>query len=171
MKLATTILILFLSLNCNAQIMLKGYKCLFEEGQWPYKMAKMYSKNDTFLFRLLSRDIWAEEAGENVSSAIDLKIGLRLCFFNKEHYFKTKDSLYIATGRNPPNAYPPNTYFYIVYIPEQTVALSLFSNINDADFSDKSKWLLSQIRLHRRNDIYLVNDKHQSCQDPNNPKD
>lgn len=104
-------------------------------------------------FTLHSRDIWGELYDQKEDLHKELAVGLRLCF-DDGHYFKTKDSLYYFTGKNY-----TNTYYYTVYIPNQQVSLSLRSNKNDSAFSDKSKWLLSQIRQHRNKDVYLINEK------------
>jgi hypothetical protein len=160
MRLLKALLLSFsCSLICNAhaQILLRGYKCLYDEDQPPNLYANMYCATDTFGFTLYSRDIMGEN--ENDDPKKGLKIGLRLCFQGK-HYFKTKDSLYIYTGKY----YDTNIYVYKIYIPEKQVALSVRSRNNDQVFSDRSKWLLSQIRLHRPKDMYLINEKGQTCQ-------
>ncbi len=161
-----TIIFLCIFHNCNAQIHLKGYKCKFYKDQWPYTMAEMCSKKDTFRYTLYSRDIWYEfwiETGTNdIKPEDELRIGLAMCFEN-EHYKMTSDSLYIATGRYT----DINDYYYTLYDPYLMSSVSLRSKYNDSSFSEKSKWLLSQIRSNKKGDIYLINDRNQTCQDPN----
>jgi hypothetical protein len=166
MRNTIVIILSCLFIHCDAQIVLPpGYKCRFEEDQLPNLTAEMYRRNDTFLFTFYRRDIEGElDAKEfkNITERVrrkELKTGLELCFDGP--YIKTRDSLYIATGVNL-----QNVYFYKIYVPEQMISISVRSNKNDNDFSEKSKWLLSQIRLHRKEEIYLVNDKKQTCQDP-----
>lgn len=161
-SIVSLLIIVFLSLCAKAQIVLSGYKCLFYDGQGPNTMAEMYHQNDTFRFTLLARDIAAENPDENDRTA-ELKIGLRLCF-NGLNYSKTKDGLYVSTGRYRGTA----AYYYKIYIPEQEVSLSLRSNANDADFSDRSKWLLEQVRINRskKKDFYFINEQKETCQVP-----
>jgi hypothetical protein len=161
MKNAFFALALFLSCHCNAQIVLKGYKCKFYDGQMPDLMAEMYSKNDTFRSTFYGRDISEEVTGNNPKEM--LKAGLKLCC-EGEHYTKTKDSLYILTGK-----YDYGVYYYKVYDPNATLLISLRTRNNDSLFSEKSKWLLSQIRLHRKKGAYLLNEKGQTCLEPDNP--
>ena len=49
----------------------------------------------------------------------ELKIGLRLCF-DGNHYFKTKDNLYVSTDKNY-----ENVYYYEVYVPWRQASLSM----------------------------------------------
>ncbi len=161
MKQTLLCLLLFIvSLHSIAQIHLKGYKCKFYEGQWPYTMAEMCSKKDTFRFTLFSRDIWSALPDGETDPKKELEVGLKLCF-DDSHYYKTKDNLYINTGKND-----FDVYFYIVYVPDKHASVSVRSKDNDSTFSAKSKWLLSQIRAHKNDDIFLLNEKGQSCQDP-----
>ena len=152
--------LLFIFFHSNAQIVLKGYNCRYFPDQMPNTIAEMYNGNDTFRFTLYSRDIWGEEDGKKASPAEDLKIGLKLCFDNLP-YTKTKDGLYICTGKG-------DSYYYVVYVPEQMVTLSIRSGLCDEDFNEKSKWLLAEVRSNRRNkkDMYFINEKNQTCQDP-----
>ena len=152
---------LFIFSCANGQIRLKGYRCKYYENQSPNTMAEMYNKNDTFRFTLLSRDIWSEMGDEPQSKKSELQVGLKLCF-HKKPYFRTKDSLYISTGRFA----EAENYYYRVYMPSQQVSISVRSKFNDSLFSEKSKWLLSQIREHRKGDVYLINEKGQTCQVP-----
>ena len=151
---------------CHAysQIILPHYKCYYHKDQWPNTMADMYNGNDTFRFTLYSRDLWGEEGGKKSSPAEDLKIGLKLCFDDLP-YTKTNDGLYICTGKG-------DSYYYIVYVPEQMVTLSIRSGLRDEYFNEKSKWLLAQVRSNRKNkkDMYFINEKNQTCQDPNADK-
>ena len=166
MKTLATVLVLFVllvSCNSQAQILLRGYKCIYFDDQPPYMYADMYSKTDTFSFVLYSRDIMGEV--EDNDPVKELKCGLRLCF-GINHYIRTKDSLYIYTGKY----YDTNIYVYKVYIPNKMVALSVRSKNNDALFSERSTWLLSQIRLNRAKDMYFINEKHQTCQDRNDDR-
>jgi hypothetical protein len=165
MKSSILAILLFMSCHTNGQIILPHYKCHYYEDQWPNTMSDMYNGNDTFNFTLYSKDIWGAEGDSKQDPGSELKIGLKLCFEDDGlHYYKTKDSLYLSTGQ-----YASHTYYYEIYIPEKTVSVSVRSNKNDSDFTDKSKWLLSQVRHCRaeKKDIYFLNEKRQSCQDPN----
>jgi hypothetical protein len=130
-----------------------------------YVVYGMYHKNDTFLIQRFDRDIegYFDEHhiinGDNDSKQT-LKAGLKVCFV-ADKYFKTKDSLYYYTGR----AYT-GTYYYEIYVPEYQESISVRSNQNDATFSELSKWLLSQIRLHRKEGITVENEKHEICENP-----
>jgi len=152
--------LLIVSLSCEAQIRLNGYKCKFYEGQWLFTMAEMCSKTDTFRFTLYSRDIWSELPDGETDPKKELEIGLKLCF-DDSHYYKTKDNLYINTGKND-----FDVYYYVVYVPDKQASVSVRSKNNDSAFSAKSRWLLSQIRSHKNKDIFLENEKGQSCQNP-----
>ncbi len=142
----------------EAQIKLDGYKCKYYDDQPPNLFADLYLKNDTFGFVLFSRSIMGEMETDDPKK--ELEIGLRLCFRHK-HYIKTKDSLYIYTGKYS-NSDP---YIYEIYIPEAQVSLSVRSKDNDTVFSENSKWLLAQIRANRGKDMFFVNEKGQTCQD------
>lgn len=162
-----TVLFLFfivISFCSFAQIRLPGYKCKFYNGQWPYTMAEMYNSKDTFRLTLYSRDIGEEMPGDAWDENKVLPLGLKICF-GDNHYYRTKDSLYYSTGRND-----ANIYYYKVYIPNQQASVSLRSAKNDAAFSQKSQWLLAEIREHRYQDIYIINEKNQTCQNPGDPK-
>lgn len=165
MKNVLLLLFTLLSFNGGAQIILRGYKCLYDEGQIPGKMAEMYLKTDTFRSLIYGNDIMTEldEKYRTKKERDDpkniLKAGLAVCFGS--NYAKTKDSLYISTGQNY-----CNTFYYKVYIPEMMLSISVRSNKNDASFSDKSKWLLAQIRKNRKKKLYLVNEKNETCLDP-----
>jgi len=153
------------SFFCKAQedyayIQLKGYKCLYLEGQNPDLMVVLKKEADTFFFYYYSRDI-LDIIGNNkdMTPANILKAGLEDCFGDLK-YFKTKDSLYISTGRKT------GISQYVIYVPEQMVSFSVHSNKSDSSFSEKSKWLLSQIRKKRKHkNIRFMNDKHQTCSD------
>ena len=161
MKLTSTLLTFSLAINCNAQIMLNGYKCLFVDGQVESVSSNMYKGNDTFLFKSYWTDVYKELADSEGTPQQRLRAGLDYCFY-KTHYFKTKDSLYITTGKNI-----HNTFYYKIYIPEYEESYSIHSNLNDADFSDKSKWLLSQIRRYRGKPMYFINEKRETCRNEN----
>jgi hypothetical protein len=171
MKTMTTLLLSLAFLNCDAQIVLKGYKCLFYEEQIPFLTAEMYSKNDTFMSILYTRDIWAALDGkfatkkEQSDPQNELVAGLELCF-DGWPYTKTKDSLYVSTQKIDHG----NVFLYKVYIPEQFLSISVRSAKNNEAFSNKSKWLLAQIRQHRwhKDELILMNEKNQNCLDPYN---
>lgn len=160
------IITISVSFCCKAQedyayIQLKGYKCQYFKDQTQDVMAAMKKGNDTFFFFYYYREVL--EGIENINDATPaylLKAGLEDCFGDLK-YFKTKDSLYISTGRKN------GICQYVIYIPEELVSFSIHSNKRDSSFSDKSKWLLSQIRQKRKHkNIRLINDKHQTCSDP-----
>lgn len=161
---AVALLLAISPLCTHAQIKIKGYKCKYYEDQIPNTMADMYSKNDTLRFDLFSRDIaGAEEEGKNYTPEDELKMGLLLCFA-KYPYSKTKDNLYVSTGVYKNST----TYYYLIYVPEQQISLSVRSGKNDSSFSDKSKWLLQQIREARKKkgEFFLMTDKGETCQVP-----
>ena len=122
-------------------------------------MAEMYCRNDTFLLLFYGRDILCSLEKEDAK--MELKMGLEMSFGNN-HYFKTRDSLYIYTGKY----HDAEIYYYKIYVPEKMVSFSVRSKNNDNVFSKKSKWLLSQIRLNRRRELYLINEKNKLCMDP-----
>jgi hypothetical protein len=161
LKLIAAILTFSLSFNCNAQILLKDYKCLFLDGQVEDISCHMYKRNDTFSFTSFHRDIYMEIDDAHNNPKNRLKAGLDYCF-GGTGYFKTKDSLYISTGRSP-----DSTFYYAIYLPDYEEVYFLHSNQNDADFSQKSKWLLSQIRLYRGKPMYFINEKRETCRNEN----
>ncbi len=152
-----------LPISLHAQILLKGYKCRFYKDQWPYNEAFFVTKNDTFHFELYAKSVWA--AVVNDSREEELKVGLEFCFGSKK-YSKTNDSLYISTGKGK-----NGIYYYMVYIPENIICLSVRSAKNDSLFDKHSSWLLNQVRAARKSkkDMYFVNERNQSCQNPNYP--
>jgi hypothetical protein len=161
MKNILLLLLPVFSFHCTAQILLSGYKCLYYENQIPNTMAEFYKNNDTFRFTLYSRDIM-DEIEDNVNDPEkELNIGLSDCFGNVP-YFKTRDSLYIATGRYRST----KSFYYDIYIPDKQVSLSLRSNKNDTTFTNLSKWLLLQARSKRKKDKYFINERNQTCQNP-----
>ncbi len=165
-NLLLCLLQIIISLSCEAQIHLKGYKCKFYKDQWPFTMAEMCSKTDTFRFTLFSRDIMSmfPAGGKPSTPEMELKAGLDLCFSHGHH--KTKDSLYISTRKND-----CNVYYYLIYDPYWQSSVSVRSANNDSLFSERSRWLLSQVRLYRHKEgIFLLNEKGQSCQCPNDPE-
>jgi hypothetical protein len=161
MKTAIILFLFTLPVFADGQILLRGYKCKFYEDQWPYTMAEMYKGRDTFTLTLHIRGIWAALEGQEETPEKILQAGLKECFYDLP-YHKTKDSLYYFTGKCT-----DGNYYYIVYIPNQQVSLTVRSDKNGPDFSEKSKWLLAQVRLHRNNYVFLVNEKGEDCQDPN----
>ena len=165
-NLFLVIVTICVSLVCKAQeefsyILLKGYRCVYFEDETPDVMAAMKKGDDTFFFFYYSRDISGEiQDVRDMTPANLLKAGLEDCFGDLK-YFKTKDSLYISTGRKK------GVCQYVIYVPEQMVSFSIHSNKRDSSFSEKSKWLLSQIRKKRKHkDIRFINDQHQTCGDP-----
>jgi hypothetical protein len=149
----------------GAPIILKGYRCFFYDKGSTNVPAAMYKANDTFIFYLYTRDIWSalDETREKDTPEKELELGLKECFGDVK-YIKTKDSLYIATWGEK------NVYNYLIYVPEQSISLCVRSNKNDTDFSEKSKWLLSQVRKNRKKRLFFANERHQTCSDPFNPK-
>ena len=64
-------------------------------------------------------------------------------FFSKKP-LKTKDSLYIWTGKSG------DTYYYTILLPESLFEFQVSSKKNDEVFSYYSIWLLEQIREKRK---------------------
>ncbi len=144
----------------------KATPCKFYKNQWPYKMGEFCSKEDTFRFNNYSRDIAAAVLTDNAEE--ELRIGLELCFYDSRNIIKTKDTLFVQTSQNPTTG----SYYYMVYIPDNMISLSVRSAKNDSLFAQRSTWMLAQIRANRKNkkDLYFVNEKNQSCQNPARPK-
>jgi hypothetical protein len=163
MKRPFLFLLMLFCNGANAQIILNGYKCHFNKDQWPFQMAEMYRGNDTFRSESYGKDIQFSK-----SDPTGIKDALDLCFDGgRMKYHKTRDGLYISTGASADSS----VFYYKIYIPNQTVSVSIRSNKNDADLRKQSEWLLAYVRrnLKAKRENYLINERHQTCSDPSNP--
>lgn len=154
-------------INGDKYIFLLGYKCLNSKNKLPGQIAEMYNERDTFLCVSYKQAI-ADELKRKYPMEKDrqkreniLPVGLNICFGDLQ-YQKTKDSLYVATGKFSDR----DVYYYKVLIPERALAISVRSNKNGAEFSKKSRWLLGEIRDKRADNkrvMSLMNEKEEFC--------
>jgi len=169
-KLRFLVTILFVAIffyaPANAQIILKGYRCKFYEHQRAFEMGEFCSTKDTFLFTFYGKDVFVADTGEKNHKEYQRRLGLEYCFGNTK-YTTTKDDLCIQTGQNA-----QGIYYYLVYVPDQCVSVSVRCAGKGALLSTRSSWLLSQVRIALKNKkrIFFLDEKGRSCQNPDHPE-
>ncbi len=149
----------FISCKSTAQIKLpKGFVCFKDDDDWTVGCHQLFRKGE---IKFISYGCDRGEYGDNTSQAEMINIGLEFCFGN-DFYKKTKDGLYVGTGKYKERG--SLIYYYKVFIPEKLHRITVLSKTNTKEFSDMSIFILEHIRKHRNDkQFHLVTSNGQTC--------